>query len=295
MHQFVKVIFVLTLFCGSVSLAAAQKETVFVSVAPHAYFVDKIAGDLVDVHVMVTPGKNPHTYEPTPRQMTRISDSALFFHTGVPFEEIWLPRIQQNFPDVIYVDLQKGVDLLTMEEVCTDPSHNHEHGHHHHHEAIDPHIWLSPAQAKIQAKTIHESLVEFFPGERELLDRNHDELQEELNDLDAELAGMLKNLSRNRFYVYHPAWGYFAHEYGLEQVAIELDGKEPSARQLGTLIDQANADEVNVIFVQQQFSRKLAESVAQAIGGTVVSIDPLAREYSANLRKVARVLSEAMQ
>lgn len=275
--------------------AQAQAVKVFVSIAPHAHWVEQIGGDPVAVSVMLEPGDNPHTYEPTPRQMVAVSEADIYFRSGVPFEAAWMDRLKQNADSLQVVDLREGIELRDMEDhLCLD----HDHHHHHEHGAggnKDPHTWLSPLKAKQQAETIAAALQEADPSHAEDYERNLKAFQERLQALHEDIAEQLADLEHRRFLVYHPAWGYFADAYGLEQVPIEIEGKEPTARQLAQIIDYAKEQGIKAIFVQQQFSRKTGQAIASAIGGEVIAIDPLARNYFENLRTIAQRLAEALR
>jgi zinc transport system substrate-binding protein len=272
-------------------LGIAEPVRVFVSVLPLKTFVEKIGGNHVTVHTMVKPGYSPHTYDPTPRQIMALAKADLYVSAGVPFEKAWVRRIRAANPRMRMVEAGAGIDML--------PAGNH--GHHHgevnggHQDASghDPHIWTSPPLAKQIVTNIRDALTTLDPANRPQYASNTDALLLELDALDRDLRAQLKNLGNRKFMVFHPAWGYFADAYGLIQIPIEKEGKEPGARALTLLIGQARREHVKVIFVQPQFDRKSATQVARAIGGRVVAIDPLAPDYMNNLRGVARQISEA--
>ncbi len=259
--------------------AAEPVLQVFVSVLPQKFLARRVAGERAEVVVMVGQGQSPHTYEPTPRQMARLAGASLYFRIGVSFEDVWMERLAAANPSMVVVDCREGVDLREEDD----------RGH------LDPHIWTSPLLALHASRRMKEALVEADPGGRELYERNYSVLAAELEGLDAEIRETLRTVRRRSFMVFHPSWGYFAEAYGLEQVAIESGGGEPGARELAGMIDRARREGIRVIFVQEQISRRSAEAVARAIGGRVVSVDPLAEDYIENLRAVARRFAEAMQ
>ncbi|MGC9323322.1 MAG: metal ABC transporter solute-binding protein, Zn/Mn family [Desulfomonilia bacterium] len=270
-----------------------QTLKIFVSVLPQAYFVERVGGDRVDVSVMVGPGQSPHTYEPAARQMADISRADMYFRVGVPFEHGLIPKIRNMFPDLAIVDTRENVDMLFF----TDTEHHEEHGHEHHGDeggAPDPHIWLDPKRVKIQAHTIAQTLVRIDPDHEGLYRKNLEGFLEDLDRLDRDISRSLSPYRGTKLYVFHPAFGYFADSYGLIQVAFESEGKEPSARQLADLIEQARSDGVKVIFVQPQFSRRNAQAVARAIDGAVVPIDPLPRDYLTQMRDMAQAIQTAL-
>ncbi|OQY46113.1 MAG: cation ABC transporter substrate-binding protein [Desulfobacteraceae bacterium 4572_87] len=277
------------------STAFAEKPIhVAVSILPQKYFVKKIGGDRVHVSAMVLPGANPATYEPKPRQMVNLAKSKIYFATGVPFEENWLPKFSKANPKMKIVHTQTGITKIPMKA----GRHRH-HGAEHGHEVIsteakDPHIWLSPPLVMVQAKNILDGLIKADPANRKLYETNYKAFIEELKDLDLKLKTVFQTTGINaRFMVYHPSWGYFANTYGLEQIPIELEGKKPSPRQLLELIKEARKDGIKVIFVQPQFSEKSAETIASAIGGKVVFTDPLAEDWKNNLYQVAEKFKSA--
>ncbi|WP_435104429.1 metal ABC transporter solute-binding protein, Zn/Mn family [Arhodomonas sp. AD133] len=288
----------------------AEPLPVFVSVLPMKTFVEEIGGEHVTVRALVGAGYSPATYEPTPRQLEALSRARLYVRTGVAFEDAWMPRISGANPDMRVLDAREGIDLRGMEahthgdhshgRHAHERSHDHrDHGDHEGHDHAtrlpgDPHVWTSPRLVKRMSRRIRDVLVELDPAHREAYHRRYDAYAAELEALDADIRQLLAGREGGRFMVYHPAWGYFADAYGLVQVPIEHEGKEPGPRALTALIDQAQRENVRVIFVQQQFSERSAERVAAAIDGRVVAIDPLAADYTANMRRVARLIADAI-
>lgn len=262
---------------------------VMTSVLPQQYLADRIGGDRVETAVLVQPGQDPHIFEPTPRQMVFLSESDVFFRTGMEFEGGLMDRLTSVAPDLKVVDLRDGIDLL----VSACEGHDH-HGHDHHEDMPDPHIWTDPAIAGAQAVRIAEVLTSIDPEGADLYRGNLEALRAELVRLEADLREALAPVKGRAFMVYHPAWGYFARTFGLEQVAIEVSGKAPTGRQLVRIIDRARADGIRVIFVQPQFDDRAASRIAKAIGGAVVAIDPLAYDYIANLRTAAEAIRTAL-
>jgi len=277
------------------ALGLAEPLRVFASVAPIQTFVQKIGGKHVDARVMVRPGFNPHTYDPTPQQISALSGAALYVRTGVPFETAWMARILSANPGMQVLDAREGISLRTLEAHGRD-GHGHDAEHHEegHHEQ-DPHIWTSPSLVKQMVGRIRDRLNELVPEHTAEFDRNYGAFVAELEALDRELHTLLDPLPNRRFLVFHPAWGYFADTYGLTQVPIEHQGKTPGARALAGLIDQARAQKIRVVFVQPQFDRSQARQVAHAIDGAVIAVDPLAADYIDNLRRVGRQFARALQ
>jgi zinc transport system substrate-binding protein len=277
---------------GSTNVQAGKKLAVFVSIAPQKYFVHQIGQERVDVQVMVPPGASPATYEPKPRQMAALSKTAIYFAIGVPFEKNWLKKIAAANPNMQVVHTDHGIQKIPMSV------HHHEAEHHSekdHHGEPDPHIWLSPTLVMIQARTIRDALQEIDPAYHSVYETNYEAFVATLAALDAELRNMFADKQGSQFMVFHPSWGYFAHTYGLKQVAVEIEGKEPKPAQLKELIEHARENEIKIIFVQPQFSSKSAKLVAKAIDGQVVVADPLAQDWSRNLREVVREFQKALQ
>lgn len=264
------------------------KPIVFVSIPPQKFFVERIAAGRVETQVLIAPGQSPHTYTPTPKQLARLSQAGLFFTIGIPFEDAVIKKIRGQNSALKIADMGNGV----KRGAAPEHSSEHEHGHT---GDMDAHIWLDPANALAMARNTADMLSEIDPGNKAAYQKNKDALIAELEALDKTLSHTLAPFKGQRFYVYHPAFGYFARAYGLEQAAVETGGKEPTARALDALIRQARKDHVRVIFVQPQFSRKSAERVAREIGGAVVPIDPLAEDYTGNMQTLAREIKQGME
>lgn len=275
-----------------------DKITVFVSIEPIAYFVKRVAGPLVNVDVLVGPGQEPHTFEPTPKLVTKLASAQALFKIGFPFEEELVKKAGSTFGNLKIVDLQQGIKLRKMSEAEEDhecDSDSATHGHSHEAGSLDPHTWLDPVLAKIQARTIATSLIELDPDHRAIYEENLKKFETDLDELNSQLKASLAPARGKSFFVFHPAFGYFGDEYGLKQVSVEMEGKEPTARQLSRLIEEAKAQGVKVIFAEPQFPRKIARTLAESIGGAVVLIDDLAPDYLNNLKEVAMSVESALR
>jgi len=262
---------------------ASAPLAVFVSILPQKYFVEQVGGAQVEVSVMVGPGQSPETYEPTPRQMTALSDARLYFSIGVPFEDSWMKRILAANPALRQVPMQRGTGLLPLVGPSGKPG------------GMDPHVWTSPRRVKIMAASIRDALIGADPGHRSEFEANYRAFIAELDMLDSQIRTILAPARGKSFMVFHPAWGYFAKDYGLRQTPIEAEGKEPGGKALAHVIDLGKREGVNAIFVQTQFSRRTAETVAAAFGARVVAVDPLAENYPQNLLHVARELAKTLK
>ena len=267
----------------------SEKPCLFVSILPQAGLARAIAGDLVDVHALVGEGQSPHTYEPTARQLARLGEADALFTIGMPFEKHLLRKIAPLYPALPIVGTGKKIEHRTMPhehhgELCTA-----DHG------ATDPHVWLNPLNAATIAHTIFQTLEKMDPANAGIYLKNYRSLSAELTGLDTEIREKLLPFKGSRFYVFHPSFGYFAEAYGLTQIPVELDGKSPSPRQLVALIEQAKGDGVKVVFVQKQFPAESARAIADAIGGTVAQLDPLAEDSVANLRLITESIVQALE
>lgn len=280
----------LALLVAPAGQALAAPLRVFVSVVPLRYFVERVGGDRVAVQVMVQPGHSPATYEPTPRQMAALDGTRVFFRVGVPFERSWMGRVQSLYPRLPVVDLSAGMTLRRLDGDVETGDGRHDHGK----DAIDPHVWTSPPRVIAMTRRITGTLARLDPEHEAGYRRRAAAFVTDLRALDADIRRALAGHEGGTFMVYHPAWGYFADTYGLRQLAVEAGGREPGPRALANVIERARAKRVRVIFVQPQFSRANAETVARAVDARVVAADPLAADYLANMRAVARGFAEAL-
>lgn len=264
---------------------------VLVSIAPYRYFVKRLAGDLVNVHVLVPPDVSAHHYEPTPRQVTEASQSELWFRFGEPFEGRVLNAMAAQRPDLKIVDLREGLDLIAATH-SHDHHHGHDHGHGHHHHhgdhGMDLHLWLSARMAKVQARAIAAALSEQFPEGQEVFAENLEAFLSELDQVDAELTRLFADKDIRYILVSHDAYGYFCRDYGLEQLPIEWKGKDPTTKQLGNVINRARDEGLTRVFTQPQHSSKGAELVARELGLEIIDLDPYSEDYLENLRLMGR-------
>jgi zinc transport system substrate-binding protein len=278
--------------CGKSEDNRSGKINIFTSILPQKYFVERIGGDRVSVSVLVGPGKSPATYEPLPDQVIALGTADIFFTIGVPFENAFIPKIQKSLQSLKIVDTSEGIKKRTIEVHDHDDHGEEEHGHEA--GAPDPHIWMSARLVKQQALNIYNALSAKDPEGKDFYKKGYDNFIADLDKADAELKKSLAPFKGRTLFVFHPVFGYFADEYGFKQVAIETGGKEPSPSVLETIIKKAKADNVKVIFVQPEFSRKSAEAVAKAIGGSVITLNPLNPDYLNNLLYIAAEVKKAL-
>lgn len=302
-----KILFLLISIIGIVNAATSQ---ITVSILPQKYFVEKITKDKFEINVMVQPGASPHTYEPKTSQMKALAASKVYFSTGVSFEHVWLDKFKKNAKKTLFVDLSNGIEKLAMAEHEHHDEEEHEehkdehkaHDHDEHkHEAkdnhdgedgLDPHIWLDPILVKIQAKNIYETIAKIDSVNSEFYKSNYEVFIKELEALDKEIETILNPYKEKAFMVFHPSWGYFAKKYNLEQIAIEVQGKEPKPNELIELIEEAKKHNIKVVFVSPQFSQKSAKTISSSINASVVPIDPLAENWAEALLNTAKEIEK---
>ncbi len=293
-----------TLF-SFISPAFCAPMEVFVSIPPQKWLSDQLGGPLVSTHVLVGKGQDPHTYEPTPKQVTALSQATIYFTLDLEFEEQILPKVEKTVPSLHLIDTAVVIPKIAMTEREHD-EHGHDkdhaaHGHdehasasgEHHHEGLDPHVWLSPLNLKIMAAAMTKAMSDNDPANRSVYEKNLLTVNQKLDQLHQEILQDLAPFQGATFYVFHPAFGYFAHAYKLQQRAVETGGKSPSPKQLSLLIHEARESGVRVIFVQPQFDPKSAEVVAEAINGEVIPLDPLAEDVITNLQTMAARIKAA--
>ncbi len=281
--------FVLAVSCrtGSETL---DKRVISVSIIPQQYFLEQLAGDLVEVNVMIPPGASPATYEPSVSQLGKLDQSMVYLRIGyVGFEQSWMDKIASVNPDMKIVDLSEGVETI-QENMHEDEDH---HGHSHH--GTDPHIWMSVTNARIIAGNIHEELLLLFPGEKDHLKAKLDQFSLLLDSLHLEITSILQGLENNKFMIYHPALTYYARDYGLEQLSLEIEGKTPSPAHLKEMVDLAHEHQISKILVQTQFDRKNAEVLARETGSEIIQFDPLDLHWREQMSYIAQQLNPSRQ
>ncbi len=269
---------------------AKNPISVYVSIMPQKYFVERIAGKYARVQVLVKPGKSPATYAPSPDQIKKLTTSDIYFRIGVPFENGLLDKIKAISDNIKIIDTRRGIVLRTMKEDGHTDGGAGNKTDEKKHTGKDPHIWMSPLLVKKQAKTMAEALIKFDPKNSFIYEQNLAEFILDLDKLHKELAATLSQFRGENVFVFHPVFGYFTDTYGLNQVAIETMGKAPKGKELSAIIKKAKSEKTRVLFVQPQFDRNSAQKIAAAINGTMVSIDPLAFDYLSNMKSIAHAV-----
>lgn len=279
------------------STAEVEKVRVVVSISPLAEFVEQVGGDNVEVSIMVPSEADLHIYDPDPSQLVELSKADLYVKvgSGVEFETAYMDSIEKANSRMLVVDSSEGIDLIEMIEHHHEDNNKGEDDH-----GMDPHVWLSPVNAKTMVENICDSLIDVDPDSEVFYTRNRDDYLKKLDQLDADISGALSGVTNRHFIVFHPAWGYFAQAYELEQIPIEVEGKEPNGEDLAHLIEEALGQDIKIVFASPQFNMESAQIIADEIGndeygGRVILIDPLARDYINNLHMVLGEMVQAME
>jgi zinc transport system substrate-binding protein len=295
-----------------------------VSILPQKTFVEAIGGEKVNVALMVKPGNSPHSYEPKPSQMKDIAKADIYFAIDVEFEHAWLPKFKSQNKNMEVVDLSDGIQKITMAKHSHDDhkdhqdehkEYNHDKDDHHAHEkhedhdkhdehedhdnhqqhkdkGLDPHVWTSPSNVKIIAKNIYHALVHEDKANADYYQANYEKFLNHIKDTDKQIKKVLIDVETgSKFMVFHPAWGYFAKDYGLTQMAIEAGGKNPKPKQVMHLIEEAKEEGVQAVFTAPEFSEATAKLIAKEVGVPVIKVSPLNPKWSKNLIRLAKAIA----
>ena len=276
------------------TLLNASKPEITVNILPQKYFVEKIVKDKFEINVMVKPGSSPHNYEPKPSQMKSLVNSKAYFLVGDPFEQAWMDKFKQNAKNTLFVDTTKGIEKIQMEEHNHHDEANVDAKHDEHdHSGFDPHVWLDPLLVKIQAKNIYEAMLEIDSQNSDFYKTNYEEFIKELDTLDENIKTILSPYKDKAFMVFHPSWGYFAKRYDLEQISIEIEGKEPKPNELVELIEEAKKHDIKIVFVAPQFSQKSAKTISKNINANVIAIDPISGNWKESMLDTANQIANS--
>ncbi len=287
---------ILLLLVPLLSGCVSQKESagqvrVATTIIPLGEFVQAVGGERVRVTVLVPPGADPHTFEPSPSQIRDVADADVYVENGAGLER-WMGGILKVNPRMLVVDSSKGIDLIAGEsENAGEPEIASET------RSFDTHFWLSPRDAAIQVRNIRDGLIAVDPAGKDYYINNSDNYITKLKELDAYFNTIFALMKRKKFVVLHPAWIYFARDYGLEQIAIEAEEKEPGPRLLAEIVNACKENNITTVFVEPQYNPKMAEVIAQEIHGKVVTIDDLAPSpnYIDNLKSVGEKIAESLK
>ncbi|AEF80364.1 metal ABC transporter solute-binding protein, Zn/Mn family [Leadbettera azotonutricia] len=272
----------------SKSVNSSSKPVLALSILPQDYFASRIGGDLVETLVLVGPGQSPHNYEPSPRQMADLAKAHAWILSGTEFEISLRPKIEDLFPNLLLIDGTRGVSFRSMEEHEDEDDDGDRSG-------IDRHTWLGLEPAKIMAFHIRDALCAADSSNAAIYQENCESLIHDMEKQFESLRNELAPLKGKTVFVYHPAFGYFLDDFDIRQEAVETGGREPTPRQLGVLIGKAKAENVKVIFVQAQFPVESARTAARAAGAELVSLDPLAGDWLANIKVMGEALARSVQ
>ncbi|MBU4535609.1 MAG: zinc ABC transporter substrate-binding protein [Euryarchaeota archaeon] len=251
------------------------------SIMPQKEFIEKIGKEKVHVVIMVPSGADPHTYEIEPRTLQEVSQAPLYFEvgSGLEFELNYMDKIKSVNPDMKVINSSKGLEFIPNPEQGLDDDHGHVHAEN----EADPHVWTSPRNVKVMVENIYQELIKADPENKDFYQKNKDEYIFELEELDQKIVQEISTKENKKILVYHPAWGYFTRDYGLQQIAIEKEGKEPTPQSMANVIEQAKKNNIKIIFVSPQFSRDNADFIAEELDAEVVLIDPLSPDYLENM------------
>ena len=285
------IVIILTALLAACSGHEDKARTISVSILPQRYFVERIAGDYVKVNVMIPPGANPAVSDLSTEQLRALHHSSVYFAVGyLPFELSNLYPFLDGQKDILLVKQSVGMDL--EEGTC---NHGHEHEHVSHEINFDPHVWMSPKFAKMMAFNILDVLTEKFPEQREVFKNNYDRFCVEIDSIDQAARRIISVKENKTFLIYHPALTYFAKDYGMEQISIEDEGKEPSPTHLKGVIDTCRTKGIKIIFIQHQFDVANAQAIAKEIGGEVISIDPLSPDWKTEMCSLLEIIEQKMR
>ena len=283
-------IFLSCLFCFPVAANAAKTSPlpVVVSIAPQKYLLERIAGDHIKVSVMVSPGADPHSYEPGPSVMRDSANAKAWFTIGIPFEDIWLERIRKLSPGLAVISSITDIQRLPFNSL----EHAYGHDHDHDHTGLDPHIWLSPMLVREILPNLARELGRLMPEKAAEFRSNARAFAAELEKLDQEIAERFLPITEEKrvFLTFHPAWQYFALNYQLKELSIEVEGKEPGPQGMKAVIDAARQYGVTTIFIEPQFSKNAARAIAQSLNAEVIEADPLAEDLPRLYRDITEKL-----
>ncbi|HHV60519.1 MAG TPA: zinc ABC transporter solute-binding protein [Clostridiaceae bacterium] len=288
------------------STAAQTKPVVAVTIVPQATFVKEVAGDLMDVVVLVPPGYSPESYQPSPKLMEEFSRASIYFAIGVPAEEAYiLPRVGSINSGIKIVDLAERVARFYPPRSFETGESSHSHSTNpdspeipsdeHSHEGNDPHIWLSPKRVKVIIEEIARELSILDADNKSIYESNAESYKQELDKLDSEIKEILSGVSNKSFIMYHPSLGYFADDYGLNMHAIEEGGKDAAPKTFQRLIDLAKSENIKAVFYQAESDSRQSRAFAEEIGGEAIMVEPLSADYINNLRKIAETFAKAIE
>lgn len=261
------------------SLNNTDKIGVIVSIGPQVEFVNAVGGDKVDVTLMVPSTADVHTYEPLPSQLSKVASAKMYVEIGssVEFETNYMDKLKSSNPSMLVVNSSKGIQFLPAED--SD-------------ETIDPHVWVSPKNAKIMVENIYEGLVQIDPSNKDYYQKNRDEYLAKLDELDQNTTKLLENRTKP-ILIYHPAFAYYARDYNLTIIGAMVNDEEPSPQRIAKMVDVAQEYNITAVYQEPQYSSKVMESIASQIGGQVIMVDILGENYLESMENIAEAFSKS--
>lgn len=282
--------------------ACAEKNSdpnlVSVSILPQKYFIDQLTDEQLRVNVMVPPGSSHATYSPTPQQFQQLSASPLYMGIGhLGYETTWMSRLEELNADMQVMILSDHTKLI--EGACAHDEHAEHDGHGapeaHHHHGVDPHIWMSPKVMLELLPHIKTNLQANYPHLADSIEKNYPSLFEKLSDTHKRMQALAASLDQRQFLIFHPALTYLARDYGLTQIAVEQDGKEPSPAYLARLIDRAREENIPVIFIQQEYDLRNAETISREAGIALVQINPMRYDWTDSMNELMAQIEQHLK
>lgn len=266
--------------CSKTEESKPQKPIIAVSIVPQETFVRAVCGDMWDIVVMVPPGYSPESHEPLPKDIEKFHQASLFFTIGVPIESANLLEEAKKVPSMSVIPLHKKVAEFYSEKEFSPGER-------------DPHIWLSPKRVMLMIQHISKVMIQEDPDNASKYQENTLRYMEELARLDKEIQTLLDPLENKAFFVFHPAFAYFASDYSMQMYSLEEEGKEANPNHMIKMIQLAKEKGVKVIFYQEEHASQQAQVFANEINGTAVSLAPLSPDYIPNLRLMAQTIANA--
>ena len=280
-------VFLLSAICMSSCAEKSNKPALTVSILPQKYLLERIVGDNYDVECLLAQGSNPESYEPEMAHLIALEKCKAYFSVGtIPFEKALLARLQENAPDVKVINTSAGIQLLKG----THSGIGHSHGHACNHE-VDPHVWTSVVNAKCMARSMYEYMVEIDAANAHCFTANYDALCVSLDSLHSAFAEKLQSHKGSAFAVWHPSLSYFARDYDLVQIAMEIEGKEVPANKLKESIEHASNHGVKIIFYQKEFDNRQVLNINEALGAKMVEINPMSYDWVDEMTKITDALA----
>jgi len=285
MQRALKYLFILLLISCNSQGNNSNKKTITVSIPPFKYFIEAIGSEDFNVNVMVPAGANPHIYEPIPGQIAALRKSVAFISDGyLGFEMTWLDRFYETNRSMKRLSLGDHIDLIKAVG----------HSDNGHIEGVDPHYWVSPTCAMVMAISVKDLLCELKPENREKYEQNYSKLIETISVIDQKAKDLFSGLKGRSFMIFHPTLGYFARDYGLNQIAVENEGKEPTPSTLKDLIDNARSQNLKVIFVQKEYDTRNARAIASETGSVIETIDPLSENWPGSMMEIINEVHKSL-